>query len=152
MTDQASLAWLRLARVYQKIDRASTAYLREHGLSHAQFDVLARVARQEGLTQQELADALLVTKGNVCQVLDRMERAGWIVRRPEGRANRVYLTDEGHQLLREALPGQEALLAKLFSLLAPAEQRQLRGLLRKLDHGLGESALLSKQSLEVNRD
>ena len=39
----AVLAWMRLARVYQKVDRASAAHLRRWGLSVAQFDVLARV-------------------------------------------------------------------------------------------------------------
>ena len=35
--------------------------------------VLNHAGNREGKTQQELADALMVTKGNVCQVLDGME-------------------------------------------------------------------------------
>ena len=67
------LSWLRLMRVYQKVDRASAEHLRGWGLSVAQFDVLARVGSRAGIKQQEVADSLLVTKGNVCQLLDRME-------------------------------------------------------------------------------
>src|SRR5579863_6846864 len=39
--------WLRLARIYQKIERANTEQLRRFGLSHAQFDVLAHVGAVE---------------------------------------------------------------------------------------------------------
>jgi DNA-binding MarR family transcriptional regulator len=136
----AVAAWLRLARVYHKVDRASAAALRGRGLSVAQFDVLAQVGAHPGITQQELADALLVTKGNVCQILDRLEAAGRLVRRQEGRANRVLLTAAGRRLHDEAVPAQEALVAEQMAALTPDEQRALLGLLRKLDRALTWSA------------
>src|SRR6476469_9629109 len=92
------LAWLRLARVFQKVDQASEQHLRDFGLNTAQFDLLARIGAAEGVTQQEVANSLLVTKSNVCQLLDRLERAGWVERRPAGRANRLYLTAAGRAL------------------------------------------------------
>src|SRR2546430_603222 len=95
------LAWLRLARIYQKVERAATGQLRPFGLSFAQFDVVAQVGAREGLTQQELAEALLVTKGNVCQLLAKLEAAGLVARRPDGRANRLFLTDRGRALADE---------------------------------------------------
>src|SRR5919201_1198651 len=101
------LAWLRLARVFQKLQRAEANRLRCWRLSPAQFDVLAHVGAAEGLTQQRLADALLVTKGNVCQILDKMERDGLLVRRPSGRVNRVLLTEAGRRLFEEVVPAHE---------------------------------------------
>src|SRR5688500_19916067 len=86
------LAWLRVARVFHKVEQAGAEHLRQFDLNLAQFDVLAHIGAAEGLTQQEVADSLLVTKSNVCQLLDRMERAGLVARRPEGRANRLHLT------------------------------------------------------------
>lgn len=71
--DPGVLAWLRLARVYTAIDRRTAQFLRRFDLTTAQFDVIAQVGAHEGLTQQELAEALLVTKGNVTQLLDRLE-------------------------------------------------------------------------------
>jgi DNA-binding MarR family transcriptional regulator len=128
--------WLRYARIFHRIEHRLIAQLRARDLSLAQFDVLAKVNASEGLTQQELADRLLVTKGNVCQLLDRMEQNDLLVRRQDGRANRVYLTAGGRRLAQEVLPEHEALIASLFSALAPDEQRQLRVLLRTLDHSL----------------
>ena len=56
------LAWLRLLRVALKVERALGEQLQGWGLNNAQFDVLAHVGVAEGITQQELADSLLVTK------------------------------------------------------------------------------------------
>lgn len=129
-------AWLRLARVFQRVDRASVDLLRRWDLSVAQFDVLVQVGLREGLTQQQLADQLLVTKGNVCQLLDRMEERGLLVRLQEGRANRLYLTDKGHALRSEAMPAQEQLIEDVFAALPRAQQAALLASLRRLDHGL----------------
>ena len=129
-------AWVRLARVFTKMDRAMVGDLRARNLSMAQFDVLAQVGGHEGLTQQELADRLLVTKGNVCQLLDRMTQSGLLARRQEGRANRVFLTEAGWRLRAEIVPEHEAVIEQLFDALTPDEQRQLTALLRKLDRSL----------------
>ena len=48
-------AWLRLVRVFQKIERASAEQFAAHGLTAAQFDILAQLGRKEGISQQELA-------------------------------------------------------------------------------------------------
>ena len=130
------MVWLRLARVFQKVDRASDAHLRGWGLSVAQFDVLAQVGTAEGMTQQELAQSLLVTKGNVTQLLDRMEKSGWIRRRQEGRCNRLVLTDEGRRLYAGVVPAQEDLITRLFAPLSPGERAALLSALRRLDHAL----------------
>lgn len=129
-------AWLRLARVFQKIDHASVELLRQWDLSVAQFDVLVQVGIAEGMTQQQLADQLLVTKGNVCQLLDRMEEHGLLVRRQEGRANRLYLTQKGKAVRAEAIPAQEQMIESLFATLPRAQQTPLLAALRRLDHAL----------------
>ena len=134
--DAAVPAWLRIVRVFQKVDRVSSEHLRCWNISIAQFDVLAKVGAAEGLTQQELANSLLVTKGNVCQLLDRMESSGLLVRKQDGRANRIYLTEQGRTLRDKVVPEHERLISELFSGLTPEERRQLVRLLRKLDHSL----------------
>lgn len=129
-------AWLRLARIYHQLDRASAELLRTYGLSVAQFDVLAQVGAHEGCMQQALADALLVTKGNVCQLLDRMEQRGLIVRQQEGRCKRLYLTEKGRALWEQAVPAQEQMIATRFTALTDDQQHALHALLRQLDRSL----------------
>ena len=130
------LAWFRLARVFQKVDRVATESLRWRQLSPAQVDVLAKVGSSEGISQQELADALLVTKGNVCQLLHKMEGSGLLERRPDGRLNRLFLTDRGRRVYEEVVPKHDAMLAEQFNTLSESDQRALLRLLRQLDHSL----------------
>lgn len=132
----AVIAWMRLARVFQQIDSRSERFFRRHDLNTAQFDVLAKVGATSGITQQELADALLVTKGNISQLLVRMEHDGLIMRRQEGRMNCLSLTERGRIVYAQVVPQQEALIADLLRALTDAEQRELLQLLRKLDHHL----------------
>ena len=132
----AVLAWLRLARVFQKIDTRSERFFHTHKLNTAQFDVLAQVGAARGMTQQELADALLVTKGNISQLLGKLEQAGMITRQQTGRTNCLSLTKQGQALFEVVVPQQEALIAELLTPLSDDEQRELLRLLRKLDHGI----------------
>jgi DNA-binding MarR family transcriptional regulator len=132
------LAWFRLARTFQRVDRKTADHLKAFNLTVAQFDILAQVGEAEGITQQHLADALLVTKGNVCQLLDRMEARNLIERRPaeSGRAKHLYLTKDGRAINRAVVPSQEDLIDRSFSELTIDEQEQLARLLRKLEHSL----------------
>lgn len=134
--DISVVAWLRMVRVFQKIQQATTEEMRQEGLSVGQFDVLAQVGAAEGLTQQQVADALLVTKSNVCQLLDRMERAGLVERRQHGRTNLLYLTPEGKRLHQRIVPAHERRIAEHMAALTTDEQATLLRLLRTLDHAL----------------
>jgi DNA-binding MarR family transcriptional regulator len=134
------MAWLRLMRVWHKVERASGGPLRRAGLTLGQFAVLAHVGAAEGMAQGDLARALAVTEGNVCQLVDRMARAGWVERRPEGRTNRLVLTPKGRALFDQVVPAHEELIAAQFAALSHDQQIQLHRLLRDLDRSLGPTA------------
>ena len=124
--------WTRLARSYGRNIRLAEGRLRGWDLSVAQFDVLAQVGAHEGITQQALAQRLLVTQGNITQLLDKLERRGLIRRCPDGRLKRLALTEQGWRLRERVVPGQEQFQAEQFAALTPEEQRLLLALLRKL--------------------
>jgi DNA-binding MarR family transcriptional regulator len=130
------IAWLRLAKVYHKVDRASAEHLSTYGLSVGQFDVLAQVGAHEGITQKELAEKLLVTKSNICQILGRMEERGLVSRRQEGRAKHLFLTKEGRRLFEEVVPSQEELIDRLLSSVPPEDHDLLSKTLGRLDRAL----------------
>ena len=105
--ERALIAWSRLTSLTNQLGRRVEQVLLKHGLSTAQFDVLSSIHRHEGMTQQELAKTLLVTKGNICGLIDRMEAAGWVARRNDPfdrRTNRLYLTESGRQQLDQTTP------------------------------------------------
>jgi DNA-binding MarR family transcriptional regulator len=131
-----AVAWIRLMRVYHKLQRRAALTSQRSGLSISRFDVLNHAGVRDGRTQQELAAALFVTKGNICQLIDGMEADGLLERRRDGRSNRIYLTDAGRALRRRILTDQEAELAARFQALSSSEQETLLRLLAKLDRSL----------------
>jgi DNA-binding MarR family transcriptional regulator len=115
------------------------AHLREYELTPAQFEVLARVGAAGGLSQQELADRLLVTKGNVCGLIDRMEEAGLVERRPDPedrRPNRLHLTATGRARFEQVVPAHETLIDELLSAIPDGDLRALQASLHRLDRSL----------------
>ena len=126
-----------LLRFHNRLERRMAEGLGAHGLTLPQFDVLATLWHGEGITQQELAERLLVTKGNVVGLIDRVSAAGWVERRPDAedrRANRLYLTDTGRKLLAEAWPCQIALSRKILGTLTQGELRLMHELLERLEN------------------
>jgi DNA-binding MarR family transcriptional regulator len=131
-THPAVMAWVDLQRFLARSERLLGAALRLHGLNRSQLAVLLTVGADEGLTQQELADRLALTKANVSQLLDRIEAAGLVQRVPEARAYALHLTEESRELLGAVVPEQERLIIDEFSDLSQDEQQQFRLLVGRL--------------------
>ncbi|RAS79007.1 MarR family transcriptional regulator [Priestia endophytica] len=89
--------------------------LRKWKLSTAQFDILVQVGSHERLSQQELANKLFVTKGNITQLLSKMEELGLIKREQEWKTKYLSLTEEGKEFFYEVVPKQEYFQASQFS-------------------------------------
>ena len=86
----------RLRRVV--VDRA----LKPLGITRSQWWVLAFLSRRDGMKQTDLAADLDLTKVAIGGLLDRMDAAGFVERRPDqndGRVRRVYLTRSGASLV-----------------------------------------------------
>lgn len=128
--------WVRMMRVFTRIDRRSADEFRRWKLSVGRFDVINHAGLYNGVTQQELADALLVTKGNIAQLLDSLERDGLIRRERQGRCNLVFLTEAGRELRTNAMDGHISTISRAMKALSSDEQQQLANLLRKLERGL----------------
>ncbi len=62
---------------------------RGYGLSAAQWRVLLRVSKEEGLAQARLADLLEIEPISVSRLLDRMEEGGWVERRADPSDRRI---------------------------------------------------------------
>lgn len=62
-----------------------------YGLSSAQWRLLARLVKDEGVAQARLAELLEIEPISVSRLLDRMEEGGWIERRPDASDRRVRM-------------------------------------------------------------
>lgn len=128
--------WLQLVRAFTLMERRVAGTFAEQGLTVPQFDVLATLRVSEGVTQQTLAERLLVTKGNVCGLLDRLEKLGWVERRPDekdARANRLHLTAAGRRKVDEVMPAHQAFIAASLSAISDDDMRSLRRMLAAIE-------------------
>lgn len=132
----SAIIWLRMIKIAQKITRAAEEPLREANITAPQMQILARLYRMNGQIQQSIAEDLHVTKGNISQLIEKLESNSLVERRKEGRKTRVFLTKAGSQTIEELLPSHDAFIEKNFSSLTEDEQMQLLSLLSKLDKGI----------------
>jgi MarR family transcriptional regulator, organic hydroperoxide resistance regulator len=136
-------AWVRLAHAYHRILRRLETALDEHKITLAQFEVLAHLHYDSGIVQTDLARRLLVTKGNVCGLIDRLTAAKLVMRQPavdDRRANRLFLTARGRQMIAKTLPVHLGLIKELMGTLPPGDLRRLQDLLGRLESAVGEPA------------
>lgn len=100
---------------------------RDTGLSRAQWSVLARLARHEGLKQTELADLLDLQPMSLTRHIDRLEALGCVERRADAndrRAHRLFLTDAAGPLMEQLqILGQQTRLQAMHGI--PDEHQQL---------------------------
>jgi DNA-binding MarR family transcriptional regulator len=115
--------WFRIIRLNRRASNAVAAELRTLGLSIPQFDLLSTLTEREGLSQQELAERLYVTKGNVSGLLDRMVEAGLVERRSipgDRRSNALHLTPKGRDLADQGIAAQRSYVMRTLGTL-PAQ-------------------------------
>ncbi len=137
--EAALRTWLLLARTFGRIERRLEEVGGAHGLSLPQFEVLVVLSYEQGISQQDLAGRLLVTKGNVCAMIARMEANDLVERRSDPddrRANRIYLTKRGVALLAQTVPDHHAVVDEVMSPLSDGELQTLHQLLDRLEDGL----------------
>jgi len=100
LTDRSSVRlWLRLLSCTMAIEKNVQRRLAGRGATLARFDVLATLDRHpDGVTMGGLSRALLVSKGNVTQVVQKLARDGLVRIAPsptDRRASIVRLTAKG---------------------------------------------------------
>lgn len=127
-------AWLQLIRSYEHFHGQVAALLQERGLTVPQFEVLSTLASANCANQQELADRLRMTKGNLVGLIDRLSDRGWVEREQvpgDRRVNRVKITAAGSEFIHMVLPEQAKVVENMFAALNDEDVETLRALLKK---------------------
>ncbi len=116
--------WFRLIRLEARMQAAVGERLREIGVSIPQCDVLTTLTEQEGVSQQELAKRLYVTKGNISGLIDRLAEAGLVERRSiagDRRQHAIHLTEAGRRMAEKALAVQHRWIASTLGRMGDAD-------------------------------
>jgi DNA-binding MarR family transcriptional regulator len=124
-----------LARASHQVSRKFHRELKTYGLSVLEWRVLATLEGSEGCSLGEVAEAVLFKQPTVTKMIDRMERNGWLKRRPgtdDRRRVRIVLTARGRATVRTLLAKAKAHEAACLASYAPAEIENLKRILRDL--------------------
>lgn len=112
--------WLRmLGSANVVLAQLRRALREEFDITMPAFDLLAQVHRPpQGPTMGQLSQRLMVSKGNVSDLVERLETKGLILRRTDdedGRVQHVHLTPEGEALVERMLPAHRIWLKDMMT-------------------------------------
>lgn len=111
LDEREQRAWRRLAAVVLKLPSELERQLQaDADISHYEYWVLALLSEAEGRTLQlkDLAAQSNATQSRLSHVVTRLERRGWVTRRPcpdDRRASNAVLTREGWEKVVATAPG-----------------------------------------------
>ena len=112
----------RLVRAFA--DKQAARY----GITRAQWAVLAKVERSEGLKQSELAELMEMQPITLTRLIDRLCDNGWIERRSDDtdrRVNRLYLRKAARPLLGKLSGLRSELTATALDGISPSDAQRL---------------------------
>jgi len=112
----------RLVRAYADKEAA------RFGMTRAQWAVLAKVERNEGLKQSELAEQMEMQPITLMRLIDKLAEAGLIERRGDDtdrRVNRLYLKKAARPLLAKLAVLRGELTDTALQGISPAEAERL---------------------------
>ena len=112
----------RLVRTYADKEAA------RFGMTRAQWAVLAKVERNEGLKQSELAEQMEMQPITLTRLIDKLAEAGLIERRGDDtdrRVNRLYLKKAARPLLAKLAVLRGELTDTALQGISPAEAERL---------------------------
>jgi len=113
-----------LAECLQGFERVSGDYVRQYGLTHAQFDIIATLGNTPGMSYKELGEKTLITKGTLTGVIERLEQKNLVERVrsvDDKRSWQVRLTAAGERAFNDVFPRVTAQGKKMFAHLSEAD-------------------------------
>jgi DNA-binding MarR family transcriptional regulator len=130
---------MSVGQLLAQVCRMTGLHLRTHmeklGLHRGQTFALVHLWRHDGIPQRELAQAMHIRPASVTNMLQRMERDGWIARTrdpQDQRVVRVFLTHRAKDLRAGAQTVLREMEEELGAVYTESEQATLRSLLLKL--------------------
>jgi len=151
---------MTVGQLLTQICRMNGHHLRSHmghlGLHRGQGFALLHLWHHDGIPQRELAQAMHIRAATVTNMLQRMERAGWIARQrdeDDQRVVRIFLTDKAKTVRRQAQAMFAEMESELCALYTDSERETLRELLLRLHrHFLEATPSDSRQTLSRRRE
>ena len=129
-------------------DQMRAALATAAGISGTDLDALEHLEAEGPLTQRQLGDRLSLTSGAITMLVDRLEAAGWVARRPHPTDRRYLLVELTRQALGRTPPALAAYHAEVRSLAAEVPP-QSRDAVAEFLRGAAEAASTATRQLRA---
>jgi len=109
--------------------------IQKYDVHPGQPPLLTRLYRRGGFMQSELARSMNVAPATLTVMINRMEKAGLVIRQPDPndqRVSRVFLTEKGKYATRAVKEALQQLETRCFQSFTDEETALLRGMLNRL--------------------
>jgi MarR family transcriptional regulator for hemolysin len=121
----------------------------ELGVTRAQWRVLARLSRRDGLRQVELAEALDVEPITLCRMIDRLQESGLVERRPDEsdrRAWRIHLTAKAGPIIESLRHVADKFLEDVLAGIPAREQARVLDVLARVRANVARGATATRRA------
>jgi MarR family transcriptional regulator for hemolysin len=125
---------------------------RRYGLTRAQWAVLAKLERTEGLKQTEIADLMEIQPITLTRLIDKLCDAGLIERRSDEtdrRVNRLYLTEAAKPLMGKLAILRGEITQTALASLSNADTHRLVDELETIKDNVREALLSASQTPKI---
>ncbi len=125
-----------VARLFR---RSFDARARNIGVTRPQWQVLVLLKRHEGINQGGLAELLEVEPITIGRMVDRLQEAGLVERRPDPadrRAWRLHSTERAAELLDQLRPMAQDMMALAYDGLSEEDQAHIIASLERVRQNL----------------
>jgi MarR family transcriptional regulator for hemolysin len=117
-----------LGEVFRLVRAYADKQAAHHGITRAQWAVLAKVERSEGMKQSELAELMEMQPITLTRLIDKLCDNGWIERRgdeSDRRVNRLYLKKAARPLLGKLAGLRSELTATALQGISPQDAHRM---------------------------
>jgi MarR family transcriptional regulator, transcriptional regulator for hemolysin len=117
-----------LGEVFRLVRAYADKQAAHHGITRAQWAVLAKVERSEGMKQSELAELMEMQPITLTRLIDKLCDNGWIERRGDDsdrRVNRLYLKKAARPLLGKLAGLRSELTATALEGISPQDAHRM---------------------------
>lgn len=132
------VTWFRMMHFINMSNQLSNDFLKQYDLTLAQFDMLNQIYLHQPVTQKDLGDYLMISKGGVSQMLHRLEDNQLVCRERQWKEKYISLTEEGETLMGTLQLIQGKKQAAMFDSLTDDELAVFSKLMEKLKKDIME--------------
>lgn len=143
MLKREDMLCFSLGVAMRRISRVYSEALAEHDITPPQLILLSCLGNRDGQKPRDLAETVCLDSSSLTGLLDRTEKTGLLIRRPDPddrRSLRIYLTDFGRRRLQELEPIvaqlQEQIEREFFAGYRPEEVKTFLKMLQSVQEEL----------------